>query len=146
MMRTIKIAFGLFLLFCVPAWGTVKCVALNSSTNCTFVQALSSQSDWGSVCSNINISGVSMCGYMANNWNASVGWATESVQLSSDLYKNDKCFCKMMSPAVSRWVYAKDFSGDGGAGNCATWCQSACAGILAENSALRSGMFGVLYE
>lgn len=51
------------------------------------------------------------------------------------------CYCKMLLPVPSKWVYSGRFNG-GNADNCAAQCASYCSNNSKNNSELRKGMFG----
>jgi hypothetical protein len=139
------------LVFSASAYAAaVKCIAMNSSSTCvnTYNQdgynAEPGQSDWGSKCGSVYVHGVSACG---KNPNQSIGWVTDSVSLDGDVSKNTACFCKLVQPVVSRWVYAENRST---AGDCAWWCQNACAGKLNDtsgtNQTFHNSILGTLFE
>ena len=73
----------------------------------------------------------------------------DGVKLSQDLPAglknkdadgNDRgyCWCRMMHPAYSRWVFYYSSS----ASNCASYCASSCGRSAQNHAALRSGLFG----
>ncbi len=146
-MRTIKFAFCLFVLLSVPAYAIQKCIALNTSTACQNITPEQYHTDWGSNCNGIAIRGVSVCGHK-DGGNAD-NRAVDSVWISSNPYENTDCFCKIVQPVVSRWVFAEP--NDNNASNCLQYCPLACAGKLAdqsnsENVAFRNVILGAFYE
>ena len=133
---TKKIIFSLFVIFLGTAsYAATKCIALSAASKCenTYNQnglnAEEGQSDWGSKCGEVYVHGIALCG---KNPNQATGWVTDSVTMEGDVSKNTACFCKLVQPVVSRWVFAEN-RGDG-AGDCAYWCQNACAGKLNDTS------------
>jgi hypothetical protein len=132
-----------------------KCIAMGASSSCTQMSAEASQSDWGSTCNNITIHGISACGTWEIANVASVGDVYETVTYASTPNGNTGCFCKIVQPVVSRWVFAERFW-DGDDGNaperCEKWCAATCAGKIAatngstENQNFHNSILGVLYE
>lgn len=117
-----------------------KCVKLTSSSICTDdynywdngnnLTAQGGQSDWGTTCGGVPVHGVSLCGSVGGT----VGRSVDSVTVSGGIADNKYCYCKMVQPVVSRWVYAKQHSGgDGGAGDCHYWCANVCASMIITN-------------
>ncbi len=124
-----------------PAYAVTKCVKLTSSTTCTSHSAGAGQSNWSATCGGIKIQGVAFCGSQKGG---SAGATTESVTTSSNPDNNKYCWCKMVSPAVSSWVFS--YSGLS-AGSCATTCAYGCAlGAGQTNSAFRSALFSGLSD
>ena len=132
---------GTFVMFCVPAYAVTKCVKLSSSTTCSYVNPGTYVVDWTSNCTSsgtsVAISGISQC---SSTSGSSVGQKATSLEISGGT--DDKyCWCKMVSTAVSSWVF---FNGYGSASNCAYVCASACASPAANNAAFRSALFSGL--
>ena len=123
-----------------PAYAVTKCVKLTSSTTCTSFSGAGNQSNWSATCGGIEIQGVALCGYRNGG---SIGTKSENVTTSSTSDDNKNCWCKMVSPAVSSWVFS--YSGSA-AGYCATNCASNCAFYAQINSAFRSALFSGLSD
>ena len=148
--NTQKLLFSLALVALYPhaSFGdAVKCVAMGTSSSCTHTPATEYQTDWGSQCSGVTVRGVSMCGNYESVSGLSAGEVVETVWRNDDASANRACLCKIVQPVVSKWVYAET---NGSAGDCARWCQDACAGKLGGNSdtdkALRRALLGEFYE
>ncbi len=122
-----------------PAYAVTKCVKLTSSTTCT--TSTSNGSNWYATCGGIEIQGVAFCGSQNGG---SEGVTTETVPTSSTSEDNRYCWCKMVSPAVSRWVFA--YNGHGSAGHCADECSLYCAFIAEESEPGRAGLFSGLSD
>ena len=118
--------------FCQPASAVTKCVKLNSSTTCSDYSGAFGQSNWSATCGGISIQGVTFCGSQNGG---SVGATTDAVTTSST---NKYCWCKMVSPAVSRWVFA------GADDHCAYRCADRCAGFAPATETFRSALFSGL--
>ena len=122
-----------------PAYSVTKCVKLTPSTTCTSYSGNYSQSNWSMTCGGIEIQGVAFCGSQDGG---SIGTKSETVTTSSTSDNNQYCWCKMVSPAVSSWVYRSGLS----AGTCARYCASYCANYTQVISAFRSALFSGLSD
>ena len=125
-----------------PAYAVTKCVKLTPSTTCTSSSGAFGQSNWSATCGGVSVSGVAFCG--SQDGGAS-GTKSETVTTSSasDNNTNKYCWCKMVSPAVSSWVF---YGGRMDAGNCARNCAYNCASSARGNSAWRSALFSGLSD
>ncbi len=121
-----------------PAYAVTKCVKLTPSTLCT--TSSSNGSNWYATCGGIEIQGVAFCGSQEG---ASEGVTTETVTTSSTSDDNRHCWCKMVSPAVSRWVFA--YTHDS-AGHCADGCSNNCGFISEESEPGRAGLYSGLSD
>ena len=125
-----------------PAYAVTKCVKLTSSTKCTSSSGAVGQSNWSATCGGIEIQGVAFCGSQDGG---SEGKTSETVTTSPASEYNKNCWCKMVSPAVSSWVFYE--SSGVSAGSCATTCAYSCAtGAGQTNSAFRSALFSGLSD
>ena len=124
-----------------PAYAVTKCVRLSSSTTCVRPYSSTGQSNWSATCGGIKIQGVAFCGSQKGG---SAGATTESVTTSSNPDNNKYCWCKMVSPAVSSWVFYNYSSTS--AGYCAYNCAYDCATGARNYSALRSALFSGLSD
>ena len=121
-----------------PAYAVTKCVKLTPSTLCT--TSSSNGSNWYATCGGIEIQGVAFCGSQEG---ASEGVTTETVTTSSTSDDNRHCWCKMVSPAVSSWVFSFSYTD---AGSCTSNCAYSCAGRAQSQSTFRSGLFSGLSD
>ena len=119
-----------------PAYAVTKCVKLTPSTTCTSPSG--NGSNWSVTCGGIEIQGVAFCGSQDGG---TMGAISENVTTSTD--DNKCCWCKMVSPAVSSWVF--NVSAES-AGACAYLCAYNCAGRARGNSAWRSALFSGLSD
>ncbi len=120
------------------AYAVTKCVKLTSSTTCT--TSSGNGSNWSATCGGIEIQGVAFCGSQDGG---SIGATTETVTTSSNSDNNKYCWCKMVSPAVSSWVFSYSYPY---AGTCATSCAGYCASRAQLASVFRSGLFSGLSD
>ena len=123
-----------------PAMAVTKCVKLSSSTTCPDYSGATGQSNWSATCGGISIQGVAFCGSQNGG---SAGATTDAVTTSSTSNDNKYCWCKMVSPAVSRWVFNLALAS---AGFCANRCAYYCAGIAQSSASFRSGLFSGLSD
>lgn len=118
-----------------------KCVALGSSTTCTSSPA-GNNADWSATCTtgstSTPIQGIAFC----SNQKGSAQYATSStITTSSTATENLNCWCKMVSPAVSSWVFIISRTS---ADSCAGICSYYCAAGARSYSGFRSAMFSGL--
>ena len=123
-----------------PAYAVTKCVKLTPSTTCTSYSGVNGQSNWSATCGGIEIQGVAFCGSQKGG---SIGATTETVTTSTTSDDNKNCWCKMVSPAVSSWVF---FYSDSSAGSCAYHCATSCAYYAQSSASFRSGLFSGLSD
>lgn len=136
------IAFATTTLLANPAAAVTKCVALGASTTCTGTGGYNSV-DWSATCTtggvSTNIQGIAFC----SNKGGSTFSKSSTITMSSTVTENSKCWCKMLSPAVSSWVVADT---PPSAGDCADTCASFCATYVGNTSAFRSALFSDLSD
>ena len=123
-----------------PVYAVTKCVKLTSSTTCTYSSGAFGQSNWSATCGGIEIQGVVFCGSQNGG---SIGTKSETVTTSSTSDNNKYCWCKMVSPAVSSWVFSFSYTD---AGSCANNCATNCGINARGNSAWRSALFSGLSD
>ena len=129
--------------FCQPVYAVTKCVKLTSSTTCTYVNPGYNVVDWTSNCTtsgtSVAISGISQC---SSTSGSSTGQTATSLEISGGT--DDKyCWCKMVSPAVSSWVFYNVY---GSASFCARNCANFCASSAANDASFRSALFSNLSD
>ena len=128
------------------AHAVTKCVALNSSsTTCTSNgNSYRNKTDWASTCTtnrvSTPISGIGIC---SSTDGGSMGATATELDTSSTAGGNKYCWCKMTSPAVSRWVFNISYPV---AGACAQGCASVCAIGVQGTTSFRSALFGSLSD
>ncbi len=125
-----------------PAQAVTKCVALNSSTTCT-IDDYKNHTDWASTCTTYGVStpvsGIGICS--STDGGSGYQTATE-LDTSSTPDDNKYCWCRMISPAVSRWVY----SAAPATIYCDRYCANNCATNLYFYPAFRRVLFGSLSD
>lgn len=127
-----------------PAHAVTKCVALNSNTTCTYKKPGDNVAGWTSTCTtngvNTPISGIGIC---SSTTGESYGETATELDISSTADNNTYCWCKMTSPAVSRWVSPNSYTP---ADVCAMQCASTCASAVRNSAAFRSALFSNLSD
>lgn len=123
-----------------PAMAVTKCVKLNSSTTCSTYSGAYKQSNWSATCGGVSIQGVAFCGSQNGG---STGATTDAVTTSTTSDNNKYCWCKMVSPAVSRWVFDRAITS---AGSCADNCAHLCAADARSIASFRSALFSNLSD
>lgn len=127
------------------AHAVTKCVALNSSTTCDpgSITQYQNHTDWAATCTtngvSTPISGIGIC---SSTKGASQYATATELDRSSTADENLNCWCRMISPAVSRWVFYSSSSAD----ICAKNCALLCAGTVRSYAAFRSALFGSLSD
>ena len=125
-----------------PASAVTKCVKQpsSSSTTCSGLSAGNSQSNWSATCDGVSVQGVAFCGSQNGG---SQGATTDAVTTNLTSDNNKYCWCKMVSPAVSRWVFNSDISSTG---SCAYYCASSCVTSARYAASFRSALFDNLSD
>lgn len=126
------------------AHAVTKCVALNSSTTCDpgSITQYQNHTDWAATCTtngvSTPISGIGICSSTQGS-----GYQTATdLDTSSTADDNKYCWCRMISPAVSRWVYSSSPSNQ----YCDRYCAHYCTLNLYVYAAFRSVLFGSLSD
>ena len=143
MKRSIFILLGMGILT-GGAHAVQKCVALDaSSTTCTSTPT-AGNADWSATCTtdgtSVPIKGIAMCSNQAADAQYGTSDAITTVSSASDT-TNLNCWCKMVEPAVSSWVF---LGAHASAGSCAYDCSFPCAYFAQGISAFRSALFSSL--
>ena len=132
------------------AHAVTKCVALNSSTTCTssYSQYLD-HTDWAATCTTNGVStpirGIGICSSTKGVSTVATTTTATELDTSYGTEENNNCWCRMISPAVSRWVFGRSGLS---AGDCATECAYSCAFNARDSNfpAFRSALFGSLSD
>ena len=118
------------------AHAVTKCVKLAPSrTTCTAnYSEFSGKADWTATCTTsgtkITVQGIGVC---SSTNGGTRGATADTLAISSDASRNEYCWCKMISPANSKWTYQWF-------GVCPETCALTCAGQLQSNLAFRNGL------
>lgn len=121
-------ALGLCSVF--PATAATKCLKLpTSATICSGSYSdAENKFNWSVNCNGTNITGVGVCA----QGDVSSIVKRDIIYHSQYIDTNKYCWCKMVSPGVSAWVYAGGICNDYNcfnvsAENCSQYCAFACA-------------------
>ena len=130
------------------AHAVTKCVALNSSTTCTSnYNSYYNKTDWAATCTtngvSTPISGIGVC---SSTSGSSIGQTATKLDTSSTADENMYCWCKMTSPAVSRWVFPQLWSAVVTASDCSSLCAYSCAANVLTDASFMLAMFNSLSD
>lgn len=129
------------------AGAAVKCVALATGMTCeAYPSGFTGKSDWSANCTmnvtggvvKTTIQGIAMC---SDQVGGRVGATSDTLTTNTDVERNAWCWCKMVSPAVSKWVA---YSASNGLANCDSQCAYNCANAIRSNQNFQTGMFNNL--
>ena len=127
-----------------PVMAVTKCVALNSSTTCTSGDRGDNVADWTAICTTNGVStpikGIGVC---SSTDGGSMGDTAIELNISSSSEENIYCWCKMTSPAVSRWVFDRSLWS---VSDCARDCTKDCVALVTNIDSFRSALFGSLSD
>lgn len=121
-----------------PAMAVTKCVALNSSSTQCSGQS-SDGPDWTASCTTngtkTTIAGISIC----SSTKSTGDYAATRLEYSTNPNENIHCWCRMISPAVSRWIsYTDPYTS---AEKCLGDCSMLCSNYLAYSDGYRGAFF-----
>lgn len=131
---TITLATGI-------ANAATKCVKLTTSTLCGSNSG--NGANWSVSCGtnrDIKVQGIGFCSSASG---IRMGATLDNVSTSVSTDQHMACWCRMISPAVSKWTFYERFSS---AGNCAVQCAAKCAYTFIGESTFRSGMLELLSD
>ena len=128
------------------AQAVTKCVAWDGGTTCTSdYSQYQYHTDWAATCTtngvSTPISGIGICSSTSGS-SAGKETATE-LDTSSTSDDNKYCWCRMISPAVSRWVFANKIPS---ANYCPQNCAYFCADYVQRIMMFRVALFGSLSD
>lgn len=123
-----------------PTLSATKCVKLSSSTTYNPSSAsIYNKTNWSGTCGETAVKGVAICGSTEGN----LADVSDDIEISSsDFSANTECWCKMVSPAVSKWVH-------GAARQTTQQCMHDCVNncqIIVGNPTVRAAMFSNLTD
>ena len=131
-MKKTLFLFALGAIMATPAIAVQKCVALQATENYTSAFGGTSDvrcADWGATgaTNNITVEGVGVC---SNNAGTQATRDNLSFDVSSTT-NNKYCWCKMISPAISKWVYPG--TSNTSEANCLKYCAASCAQAMTDS-------------
>ena len=129
----LRILCGLFLLICIlylsHANAVVQCIKLDPATVCTTSNDCYNVADCSVDCDITPVVLVGQCGSVSGTADVST---LDNVTISATATDNKYCWCKIVSPAVSKWVYRYEYSA---ASSCFQQCARGCRNAMIFNSA-----------
>ena len=145
-MKKYLLIAGAFCMVAIPpAAAVVKCVALKpGETTCRGPSLSPGTAEWTTTCTtngtNVPVSGIIGCSSVRGSYvGATVDELPTDVRADETVY----CWCKMTSPAVSKWTYRTSWSD---AENCLNYCAPNCANAFWTTDGFSDGMFSSLYD
>lgn len=131
-----------------PGWAVNKYVNLYPNSQCQTPKYTEFGSEWsvwcagyGSWSNGSQVSGIGIC--IDGSGGTDYGYSTSYLVPSSG--NGTDCWCKMLTPAVSQWVYAWSTRNESPGANCYRDCSRKCAEKLVSRE-LQSGMFSGLSD
>lgn len=138
-----------------PASAVQKCVALDKNdTQCTSsYSSYRGKANWEATCTtngvSVPIKGIAACSQEAGPVPGAVNFDDSQVAIellptvaSNGMYNNNNCWCRIISPAISRWVYTGETYAD--VADCTYNCAKECAYMIADKRSENS--YGVRYS
>lgn len=146
-MKKILIPVAMFS-FVGAAYGAVKCVvSLDPSQKCdSYDTSLGDSPTFAASCAGVTVKGVSYCSETTVDNVGTSGEAADKISKAPGA----NCWCKMVSPFVSKWIYLEQAMSSG---QCMNTCSIDCGAHLAAeprarpNSTLyRTALFGIVAD
>ena len=150
-MKNIVMLSAILAVVSVPAAAVEKCVTLERDTTCTAPGRLSQpptgKTDWELTCAtndkSVTVSGIGVCAGQVGN-TTPLDSLTISTCFSTGQCPAEgeavNCWCRMLSPALSQWVYSGlRYRSES---ECVNQCASTCYQYLIDKQALRNRLFG----
>ncbi|MBR2393378.1 MAG: hypothetical protein IKB05_02725 [Alphaproteobacteria bacterium] len=138
-MKKLLILTAVGAILAAPALAVQKCVALDENSGVVTYTANEQEVEWtATLMTGAKISGIGIC-------NSTEGMANEmsySLKMTSE-DGNSYCWCKMISPVVSYWVFAENMYNDA---SCFFYCSDTCARYIQQNSDFRAMMYSFLTD
>lgn len=149
-MRNVVILSAILAVVSVPAAAVQKCVALGSGTTCTtpaLTAAPYGKADWNLTCTtdstSFPVSGIAVCSVMKGSVSTPVSSlnVADCTAVGGCPSPGDPiiCWCRMLSPAVSQWVFSETTYATEGA--CRYECAKDCMGQITNLQRVRTALF-----
>ena len=150
-MKNIVMLSAILAVVSVPAAAVQKCVALGRGTTCAAPGKLSNpptgKADWELTCTtnreSVTVNGIGVCAGQVGN-STPLDSLTISACFSTGQCPAEgearNCWCRMVSPALSQWVYSGLVYRS--QSECLNYCASTCYQYLIDKQELRDRLFG----
>ena len=150
-MKNIVMLSAILAVVSVPAAAVQKCVALGRGTTCTAPGKLSNpptgKADWELTCTtnreSVTVKGIGVCAGQVGNptpldsLTISTCFSTGQCPAEGEAVN---CWCRMVSPALSQWVYSgMRYRSES---ECVNQCAPTCYQYLIDKQELRNRLFG----
>lgn len=130
-------------LLVVPTFAATKCVSFGILIPCT-TNTGGGTLDWSVTCTRDSVTtpivGIAGC---SSQDGGTQGMGAVSITTESDGDANSFCWCKMVSPAVSSWIFYKDAMTTG---DCAYNCATDCANAITSNMRFKTALLNDLRD
>ena len=103
-----------------PATAVTKCVNFGNVDNKCSSYTTTGGADWSGVCGGTPVRGISMC---SSTSGSTKGTTAGQIARSNTDTNNKYCWCRMISPAISQWVFAEAHTNNK---YCLMDCNSVC--------------------
>lgn len=127
-----------------PAGAVTKCVKLSSSTTCDTGDGTSGNVVFNAKCTTSGTSvDVQVIGTLSSTRGTREGEIKDSIKETNSAPSSSNqmyCWCKMINPAVSKWVYTDSIT------DSSYNCSAQCSRYLAFNDVFRTAMFSNLSD
>ena len=124
-------------LLAVPAIAVQKCVALDAeNTTCTSTPEYG-KADWSATCTtngtSVSVKGMAVCSNITGGAALATSDTITTIHSDSDTFGFGHCWCKIVSPVESTWVYSnfKTILTDA---QCLYQCSYRCANLLTSST------------
>lgn len=123
--------------FIVPGncHAAAKCVATLSSSQSCQIDSKIGFIGWQVTCGQMKLIGTGAC---SNISGGKIAAQADNIPAANSSDINKFCWCRMMSPAVSKWIFSYPFSS---AAECAYGCGYRCGADMNTSVAARSAIF-----
>ena len=127
-----------------PAMAVQKCVAFDTTTPEFISQGTYGSYDWYGYLENMTIYGLAACGSASSYDGVPI---STSVQASAiDTEYNKYCWCRMIIPAISKWVHNDAEGYFDSAMECSLNCAYACTVAAGDYMQFRERLFNNLIQ
>ncbi len=123
---------------CASAVAATKCIKLNENVTC-LGSSNGYRMGWDATCAGIKVEGIAVC----TPESATEQFATEaySFGMGTDASKLVNCWCRVVRPAVSDYVFLQTF---GSAYECLWKCSRDCDNRISDNANYRRALFSTM--
>ncbi|MBE6459887.1 MAG: hypothetical protein E7009_02790 [Alphaproteobacteria bacterium] len=119
-----------------------KCTYYDSSATVEMDSTADTKADWSGTLTNLDGTTVRMEGVVScsKNRGSAIGATVDvlTTATSDESTSHLNCWCKMVRPFVSKWVYV---AYSGSTARCARYCSHHCATFIRDDATVRDALF-----